>query len=181
MKKLLKLLIVIVIISILAYQFLLSDFNPMFKDESFISLTESLKNAREENLNSIAEIDNKIYKKIEKRRCDCESAVLNIGPYRHGFSLTKKLQLLKVQREFTESDCLKFELLNTVFLNKIKGIQETSKIYFNKTIEELNEEEKITFIVMLKNPSLYNPLRRKEKVENWVRIYSNILHEQNGK
>ena len=44
----------------------------------------------------------------------------------------------------------------------------------------LNEKEKITFIVMLKNPVLYNPLRRKEKVEKKVRLYQRILNGKTG-
>jgi penicillin-binding protein 1A len=155
----------------------------MFKDEEFVHLTSSIKDAQKENLQSMVDIYNKIHRNIPPKfgkRCSCEIATTYIGPYRHGFSLTKSLYLRKIEREFTHDDCLKFELMHTDFLHGKIGIKEASKFYFNKTLDQLNEEEKIMFIVMLENPSLYNPLRRKEKVKAKVRIYQTLLNKKTG-
>jgi penicillin-binding protein 1A len=155
----------------------------MFKDEEFINLTNSIKEAQKENLQSTVEIYNKIHRNIPTkfgRRCSCEIATTYIGPYRHGFSLTKSLYLRKIEREFTHDDCLKFELMNSDFLQGNIGIKEAAKFYFNKTLNQLNEEEKIMFIVMLENASLYNPMRRKEKVEAKVRVYKALLNKKTG-
>jgi hypothetical protein len=180
LKTTLKILVAIAILFIIVYNFLLSDFNPIFKNVEFVHLRNSIKATQNEDLKSILHIYRKIHQTVKENRCACEMANSNIGPYRHGFSLTKKLYLLKLEREFTQDECLKFELLNTDFAYGNIGIKNAAKTYFDKTVEQLNEEEKIIFVVMLENPMLYNPLRRKEKVMKKVLIYKKILHSKNG-
>jgi hypothetical protein len=50
------------------YSFLLSDFNPIFKNEAFVYLTNSLKETRKENFKSIVEIYNKTHKTVKEKR-----------------------------------------------------------------------------------------------------------------
>ncbi|MDR0421435.1 MAG: transglycosylase domain-containing protein [Proteiniphilum sp.] len=62
----------------------------------------------------------------------------------------------------------KDEIIN-LYLNKVDfnynaiGIESAARTYFNKTPGELNMEESAMLIGMLKNPSLYNPIRRPEQ------------------
>ncbi len=178
MKKAFKIIIVISIVLFGIYNFLLSDFNPIFKDEEFVYLTKSLKESRKENFKSIIEIYNTIHKTVKEKRCSCETATTYIGPYRHGFSLTKKLYLLKIEKEFYNNECLKFQLIHYDFGKGNIGIINASKFYFGKTVEELNEEEKIIVLVMLENSSLYNPIRNKKGIMNKVRVYQRILKKK---
>ncbi|MBF6640231.1 transglycosylase domain-containing protein [Flavobacterium sp. J49] len=177
-KKTFKIIAITLILFIVVYNFLLSDFNPMFEDEEFVYLGNSIKVAQKENLKPLVDIYNKIHETVEEKRCPCEVSTAYIGPYRHGFSLTKKLYLLKIEKEFTQDDCLKFELLSAEYLTGNIGVKQASKFYFNKSVEQLNEEENIMLIIMLENPSLYNPIRRKEKVLRKVRLYQSILHKK---
>ena len=183
LKKIFKIIALLSILLVVVYNLLLSDFNPIFNNEEFVYLTNSIKSTQKEDLEAIIVIYNELDRKIKRKSwqsCPCEIATTYISPYRHGFSLTKNLYLKKIEREFSHDDCLKFELMNTDFMNGNIGIKSAAKFYFGKSVEELNEKEKITFIVMLKNPVLYNPLRRKEKVEEKVRLYQRILNGKNG-
>ena len=45
------------------------------------------------------------------------------------------------------------------------GIRSAAKIFFNKTSKELSIEESATLVGMLKNSSLFNPIRRPERVK----------------
>jgi hypothetical protein len=161
------------------YSFLLSDFNPIFKNKEFVYLTNSLKETRKENFKSIVEIYNEIHKTVKEKRCSCETATTFIGPYRHGYSLTKKLYLLKVEKEFSNNECLKFLLIHYDFGNGNIGVKNASKFYFGKTVEQLNQEEKIIIVILLENSGLYNPLRNKIGIRNKVRIYQRILRKKN--
>ncbi len=188
LKKSLKIFIGLVTVLAITITYLLSDFNPIYKNEEFVDLTHKMKEAQKENLKAFTNIYQKINTKIKEEKCPCDRATDYIGPYRHGYSPTKLLYKLKIQREFTQIDCYKYLLLNTDFKghyadSKIKtfGIKEASKFYFNKKIEQLNEEEILIVIVMLKNPSLYDPIRNKEGVKNRVNVLKRILEKQRNR
>lgn len=180
LKKTLKIIALVLIIFILIYNFLLSDFNPMFKDEEFVYLTNKLRETEKEDLKFFVETYNKVNEKRKHKRCECEVPATYIEPYRHGRSITKMIYVLKIEREFSNNVCLKFQFLNADYLFGNIGIRDAAKFYFKKNLEQLNEEQKLILVVMLDNPSLYNPIRRKEKVMNKVRLYKRILNEQTG-
>lgn len=177
LKKISKITILIIVVLYATYNFILSDFNPMFKNEEFAYLTNALKESRKENFKSIIDIENKIYTVVKQRRCNCETVTTSISPYRHGFSLTKRIYLLKIEKEFSNNECLKYQLLNYDFGNNNIGVQNASKFYFGKTIDKLNVDEKITIVIMLENSSLYNPVRNKRGVRNKLLIYKKILNK----
>ncbi|MBA0885257.1 transglycosylase domain-containing protein [Flavobacterium undicola] len=151
-------------------------------NKEFVYLTHSLKkNTKNNKLNPFILIYNKIHQTVKERRCQCEIIMNYIGPYRHGFSLTKKLYLLKIKKDFTQDDCLKFALLNADFSqdsysHDILGVEKASKFYFQKEIDKLNEKEKITLIIMLEHPILYNPHRNPKIALDKIRLYQRILH-----
>jgi len=179
-KKRLKIVAFILITIFVIYNLLLSDFNPMFEDDEFIYLTNKLKETEKQDLKFFVDAYKKVNEKNKYRRCECEVATTYIGPYRHGRSITKMIYVLKIEREFSNDQCLKFQFLNADYLSGNKGIKDAAKFYFKKNLEQLNEEEKLILIVMLDNPTLYNPIRRKEKVMNKVRLYKEILNNKNG-
>lgn len=179
MKKVFKILIYTLLLFVVVYHLLLSDINPMFKNDEFIYLTNSINEAKKENLNSVITIYNKIHKHLPKKQkiCPCEKVTAYISSYRHGFSFTKFIYFLKIRHEYKSDDCLKLEFNQTDFLNNNIGIKNAAMFYFDKKIENLNEEEKITLIVMMENPSLYNPKRRKEMVEDKVKLYLKLYYK----
>jgi len=182
-KRTFRILIISILVLIALYNFLLSDYNGMFKDAGFMELTKSIRIAKNENLEPILKVYNKIYNdksQIKKRNCPCENASNYIGPYRHGFSITKKIYKLKIEKEFNEEECLKFDFLNADYLYGNKGIKQASKYYFNKEIEKLNEKEIINLILMLENPSLYNPKRERNITKTKIDFFQRYINRKNG-
>ncbi|MFZ4678553.1 MAG: penicillin-binding protein 1A [Flavobacterium sp.] len=71
---------------------------------------------------------------------------------------------VKLERQYTKNEIIAMYLNKADFVNTAVGIRSASKVYFGKEPRDLNIDEAAMFVGMLKNPSLYNPLRRLEKV-----------------
>ena len=72
---------------------------------------------------------------------------------------------VKLERSYTKEEIMTMYLNKFNFINGAYGIKAASEIYFGKTQDSLYIEEAATLVGMLKNPSLYNPLRRPERVK----------------
>ena len=71
---------------------------------------------------------------------------------------------IKLERQYTKNEIIAMYLNKADFVNTAVGIRSASKVYFNKEPRDLSVDESAMFVGMLKNPSLFNPLRRLEKV-----------------
>lgn len=71
---------------------------------------------------------------------------------------------VKLERQYTKQEIITMYLNKYDFLNQAVGIRSAARIYFGKEPNELNQQESAMLVGMLKNSSLYNPLRRKELV-----------------
>ena len=83
----------------------------------------------------------------------------------------------RLERQYTKEEIIAMYLNKYDFLNQAVGIRSASRIYFSKEPIDLNQEESAMLVGMLKNSSLYNPLRRKEMVEK----RRNVVLSQLGK
>ena len=72
---------------------------------------------------------------------------------------------LKLERFYTKEEIIKMYLNKFDFLYNAVGIQSASTVYFSTTPDKLKIEEAAMLVGMLKNPALYNPVRRKEKTQ----------------
>lgn len=72
---------------------------------------------------------------------------------------------IRLERQYTKSEILTMYLNKYDFLNQAVGIRSASRIYFGKEPKELNQEESAMLVGMLKNSSLFNPIRRPEMVK----------------
>jgi hypothetical protein len=181
MKNKIVMTTLIVISSIIVgYICLLSDY-PMFRNDEFINLKKLLDSSNDDELSSFVDLYNRINKSNGNKYCPCDVITSNVDPFRHVISPKTKIYSLKIKKDFGHDNCLKYELLNSDYLHGQIGIKSASQYYFHKTIEKLNDREKITLLVILENPALYNLERRKEKVENKIIIYQNILAQENGR
>ena len=68
----------------------------------------------------------------------------------------------KLERYYTKDEIINLYLNKYDFNYNAVGIESASRTYFNKRPGELNIEEAALLIGMLKNSSLYNPVRRSE-------------------
>ncbi|KUK76108.1 MAG: hypothetical protein XD92_1355, partial [Proteiniphilum acetatigenes] len=72
----------------------------------------------------------------------------------------------KLERFYTKDEIINLYLNKYDFNYNAVGIESAARTYFNKTPKELNIEEAAMLIGMLKNSSLYNPVRRPEVTRN---------------
>lgn len=165
---------------IAAFSFLLSDFNPMFREEDFIHLQSELQKESPE-LDSVIHLYEEIYKVNNKNDHPCRTVLYNMHKYLFSSVFIKALFELKVSKDFTKSQCKRFELLHSDFLYGQKGIKNASKFYFSKKLNQLTAEEQIMLLVMSENPALYNPIRRKEKLMKKVKEYQQLIGIDNNK
>lgn len=159
--------------------YLLSDFNAIYKNEEFLFITKELKNAQKEELKSFIFTYNTIYGKIKEPGCPCQNTANNIRTDTRNTSLLKRaLYWLKIKKEFSHDECVKFVLIHYDFGFDNIGIKDASKFYFKKDLKQLNEKEIITLVVMLRNSALYNPIRNKKRLDAKVLLFEEILHSK---
>ncbi|CAM1369781.1 Penicillin-binding protein 1A [Tenacibaculum sediminilitoris] len=72
---------------------------------------------------------------------------------------------VKLERQYTKEEIITMYLNKYDFLNQAVGVRSAARIYFGKEPKELNAEESAMLVGMLKNSSLFNPLRREEMVK----------------
>lgn len=68
----------------------------------------------------------------------------------------------KLERYYSKDEIINLYLNKYDFNYNAVGIESAARTYFNKTPDELQVEEAATLVGMLKNSSLYNPVRRPE-------------------
>jgi penicillin-binding protein 1A len=69
----------------------------------------------------------------------------------------------RLERQYTKEEIIAMYLNTVDFVNHAVGIRSASKIYFGKEPKELKTEEAAVLVGMLKNPSLYNPMKERRK------------------
>ena len=72
---------------------------------------------------------------------------------------------IQLEKRYTKKEILTMYLNKYDFGYQADGIRSAAKIFFNKNSKELSIEESATLVGMLKNSSLYNPIRRPERVK----------------
>ena len=84
---------------------------------------------------------------------------------------------IKLERQYTKPEILTMYLNKYDFLNLAVGIRSASRIYFGKEPIELKVSESAMLVGMLKNASLYNPIRRPERVTKRRNIVLGQMHK----
>ena len=72
---------------------------------------------------------------------------------------------VQLERRYTKKEIIAMYLNIYDFGYSADGVKSAAKIYFNTTPKALSIEQSATLVGMLKNSSLFNPLRRPERVE----------------
>lgn len=73
---------------------------------------------------------------------------------------------IRLERQYTKEEIIAMYLNQYDFGYNADGIRSAAKIYFGKEPQDLKTQESAVLVGMLKNSSLYNPLRREELVTN---------------
>ncbi|MEL6305848.1 MAG: transglycosylase domain-containing protein, partial [Bacteroidota bacterium] len=72
----------------------------------------------------------------------------------------------RLERNYTKEEIIAMYMNIYDFGNNADGIRSAARIYFGKEPLELKVEESAVLVGMLKNSSLFNPMRREELVQN---------------
>lgn len=86
---------------------------------------------------------------------------------------------IQLERQYTKQEILTMYLNKYDFLNLAVGIRSASRIYFGKEPKELTVPESAMLVGMLKNASLYNPLRREELVKDRRNVVLGQMYKNN--
>ena len=73
---------------------------------------------------------------------------------------------VQLERRYTKQELIAMYLNIYDFGYNADGVRSAAKIFFNKSPQALNQQEAATLVGMLKNSSLFNPIRRPEKVRD---------------
>jgi penicillin-binding protein 1A len=80
--------------------------------------------------------------------------------------LKEWITAVKLERSYTKEEIIAMYLNKFNFINGAYGIEAAAEIYFDKKAKDLDVPESALLVGMLQNPSLYNPVRRKEQAKN---------------
>lgn len=86
---------------------------------------------------------------------------------------------VQLESRYTKKEILTMYLNIYDFNYQADGVESAARIYFNKKPHELNIQECATLVGMLKNSSLYNPIRRAELTKNRRNIVFQQMHRNN--
>jgi len=71
----------------------------------------------------------------------------------------------KLEQRYSKNEIIALYLNKFDFVNNAVGIKSAAKIYFDTSPDSLKLEEAAVLVGMLKNPALYNPVRRPDTVQ----------------
>jgi len=77
--------------------------------------------------------------------------------------LREWITALKLERTYTKEEIISMYLNEFEFINGAFGIKGAAETYFGVSQDSLNIQQAAMIVGMLKNPSLYNPVRRPER------------------
>ncbi|HKK77459.1 MAG TPA: transglycosylase domain-containing protein [Saprospiraceae bacterium] len=84
---------------------------------------------------------------------------------------------VRLERKYTKEEIISMYLNKFNFINGAYGIKAASETYFSKSQDSLAVAEAAMLVGMLKNPSLYNPLRFPEKTKKRREVVLNQMRK----
>jgi penicillin-binding protein 1A len=85
---------------------------------------------------------------------------------------------VKLEKQYTKQEIISMYLNKFNFIYGAYGISAAAEIYFGKNQKDLKIEEAATLVGMLKNPALFNPVRRPDTVEHRRMIVLNQMRKE---
>lgn len=77
--------------------------------------------------------------------------------------LKEWITAVRIEKNYTKEEIVAMYLNKFEFINGAHGIQAAAQTYFGKNQQDIAQEEAAVLVGMLKNPSLYNPIRFPDK------------------
>lgn len=86
---------------------------------------------------------------------------------------------VELEKRYSKNEIISMYLNRFDWINQAVGISSASRIYFNSTPNNLTITEAAMLVGMLKNPSLYNPRRNPEGVQNRRNVVLSQMKKNN--
>lgn len=100
-------------------------------------------------------------------------------PFRIVQKVKEWIIAIRLERQYTKDEIIAMYLNKADFINTAVGIRSAAKVYFAKEPKQLTVDEAAMLVGMLKNPSLFNPLRREEKVKERRNVVLKQMEKNN--
>ena len=100
-------------------------------------------------------------------------------PFRIVQKVKEWIIAIRLERQYTKDEIIAMYLNKADFVNTAVGIRSAAKVYFAKEPMKLTVDESAMLVGMLKNPSLFNPLRREEKVKERRNVVLKQMEKNN--
>ncbi|WP_296143561.1 transglycosylase domain-containing protein [uncultured Flavobacterium sp.] len=84
-------------------------------------------------------------------------------PFRMVQKVKEWIIAIRLERQYTKQEIIAMYFNKADFVNNAVGIRSAAKVYFGKEPRDLKIEEAAVLVGMLKNPSLFNPIKEKRK------------------
>lgn len=187
MKKFIKILfysiVTILVIGFAFFQYLKFQFNQSFDESKFSELKADIQKTKPlpdeflkiyNNIHPITNL-NGIVKDgfFEKYNRDCPCLMLARQlriPSRKRFQANYYFLASKLEKNFSQEECLSYLSSIRDFTYENRGIENASLFFFNKEINKLTKEEMQTLVLMMENPIKYNPKRNPKEVEEKLNL-----------
>ncbi|MBC8045715.1 MAG: transglycosylase domain-containing protein [Fimbriimonadaceae bacterium] len=86
----------------------------------------------------------------------------------------------KLERRYTKEEIITMYLNTVEYIYDAHGVQTAAKTFFNKSVDSLSVNEAAVLVGMVKNPSLYNPIKHPENAFDRKNTVLALM-QQNGK
>jgi len=98
--------------------------------------------------------------------------------WERGFQKLKEWVIaVKLERSYTKEEILTMYLNKAEFIYDAYGIKSAAQTFFNSSTDTLHVEHAAVIVGMLKNPALYNPVRRPEMVQQRRNVVLNQMRK----
>ncbi|MCT4664340.1 MAG: transglycosylase domain-containing protein [Flavobacteriales bacterium] len=185
MRKIFKILLYSVLcfllVGVLSFFYLKSDFNNSFNKTELKTLKVNIKNSKElpdkfvstfkqiyPFTSTMGVLSDKLLKNKNNYNCPC----LDIARYSWNLTLQNNkitgnsyVLALKIEEEISQRACLNYLASRYDFLYNTRGIHQASLFYFKTELDSLNTEQYAILSLMMENPSVFNPKRNPQKLK----------------
>lgn len=114
------------------------------------------------NALSKGQLSSLLNRDVDTRECPCRLAS-------YMSSYTTNIHLVSLtfwaEEHLSQKECLNFYVEKIDFTHNVIGIQKASEAYYSKKLEDLNDDEIIELIAIMKNPIFYNKKRYPQRVQ----------------
>ena len=109
-----------------------------------------------------------------KSECPCvwATSILSFNTDRSIIMSNQYVYAAHIIKKVSNRQCLNLIAYQYDFLYNTTSLKRASRLYFNKELNELNDIELQTFVIMMKNPLLYNPIRNPENLKKQLEFFN---------